>query len=152
MRSNVKQLSLGNYSQFWLIGPFRYVLLLVPLFTKVDSDQSPTIAYPRTISIGHSMICTRRGGRGDSTNIWRHKIPKLHTTSINTTSSISKMLWARRRVKFETVLKYHELYLCQISRTNHANHDRKVFVISTCRYFKLSCRCPEPIKLQKFLM
>ena len=27
---------------------------------------------------------------------------------------------AVRRVKFETILKYHEWYLCQISRTNHA--------------------------------
>ena len=27
---------------------------------------------------------------------------------------------AVRRVKFETFLKYHEWYLCQISRTNHA--------------------------------
>ena len=25
-----------------------------------------------------------------------------------------------RRVKFETILKYHEWYLCKISRTNHA--------------------------------
>ena len=27
---------------------------------------------------------------------------------------------ADRRVKFETILKYHEWYLCQTSRTNHA--------------------------------
>ena len=37
---------------------------------------------------------------------------------------ISKMLYvisrAVRRVKFETILKYHEWYLCQILRTNHA--------------------------------
>ena len=42
----------------------------------------------------------------------------------NTTSNISKLLYvisrAVRRVKFETILKYHELYLCQISRTNYA--------------------------------
>ena len=41
---------------------------------------------------------------------------------INTTSDISKLLYvisrAVRRVKFETILKYHEWYLCQISRTN----------------------------------
>ena len=30
------------------------------------------------------------------------------------------ILQAVRRVKFETILKYHEWYLCQISRTNHA--------------------------------
>ena len=71
---------------------------------------------------------------------------------INTTSDISKLLYvvsrAVRRVKFETILKYHEWYLCQISRTNHAitavfvyrlyTATRKRFVIFTCRYFKLS--------------
>ena len=43
---------------------------------------------------------------------------------INTMSDISKLLYvisrAVRRVKFETILKYHEWSLCQISRTNHA--------------------------------
>ena len=43
---------------------------------------------------------------------------------INTTSDISKLLHVIsrtvRRVKFETILKHHECYLCQISRTNHA--------------------------------
>ena len=43
---------------------------------------------------------------------------------INTTNDISKLLHvisrAGRRVKFETILKYHEWYLCQVSRTNHA--------------------------------
>ena len=43
---------------------------------------------------------------------------------INTTSDISKLLYiisrAFERVKFETILKYHEWYLRQISRTNHA--------------------------------
>ena len=43
---------------------------------------------------------------------------------INTTSDVSKLLHvisrADRRVKFETILKYHELHLRQISRTNHA--------------------------------
>ena len=43
---------------------------------------------------------------------------------INTTSDISKLLYiisrAVRRVKFETILKYHEWYLSKISRTNHA--------------------------------
>ena len=40
---------------------------------------------------------------------------------INSTSDISKLLYvisrAVRRVKFETILKYHSWYLCQISRT-----------------------------------
>ena len=36
---------------------------------------------------------------------------------INTTSDISKLLY----VKFETILKYHEWYLCQISGTNLAS-------------------------------
>ena len=43
---------------------------------------------------------------------------------INITSNISKFLSvisrAVRLVKFETILKYHEWYLCQISRTNYA--------------------------------
>ena len=43
---------------------------------------------------------------------------------INTKSDVSKLLFvisrAVRRVKFETILKYHEWYLCQISRTNYA--------------------------------
>ena len=45
-------------------------------------------------------------------------------------------------MKFETILKYHERYLCQISRTNHAiiclyYYVQKVYNF-TCRYFKLS--------------
>ena len=65
---------------------------------------------------------------------------------INTTSDISKLLYvisrAVRWVKFETILKYHKWYLCQMSRTNHAiiclyYYPQKV-VIFTCRYFKLS--------------
>ena len=96
------------------------------------------------------------------TNLWTPKCwqsekgfygpSKCRTTSIcignsmifgiNTTSDISKLLYiisrAVRRVKFETILKYHEWYLCKISRTNHAIN---------CLY-----HCSKPIKLQKFLM
>ena len=43
---------------------------------------------------------------------------------INATSDLPKLLYiisrAVRRVKFGTILKYHEWYLCQISRTNQA--------------------------------
>ena len=43
---------------------------------------------------------------------------------INTMSDNLKLLYVIsrvvRQVKFETILKYHEWYLCQISRTNHA--------------------------------
>ena len=60
---------------------------------------------------------------------------------INTTDDISKLLCvisrAVRRVKFETILKYHEWYLCQILCTNHTTTCKR-FVIFTCRYFKLS--------------
>ena len=60
-------------------------------------------------------------------------------------SDISKLLYvisrAVRRVKFETILKYHEWYLCQILRTNHAiiclYYYPQRYVIFTCRYFKL---------------
>ena len=52
--------------------------------------------YCRVICIGNSMIC----------------------------SDISKLLYeisrAVRRVKFETILKCHKWYLCQISSANHA--------------------------------
>ena len=66
--------------------------------------------------------------------------------AINTTSDISKLLHAIsravRQVKFVTSLKYHEWYLCQISRTSHAiiclYYYPQKFVIFTCRYFKLS--------------
>ena len=43
---------------------------------------------------------------------------------INTTSDILKLLHVLSgdltQVKFETILKYHEWYLCQISHENHA--------------------------------
>ena len=55
---------------------------------------------------------------------------------INTTSDISKLFYiisrAVRRVKFGTILKYHEWYLCQISRTNHA---------ITCLYYNVRNFC-----------
>ena len=65
--------------------------------------------------------------------------------AINTTGDISKLLYvisqAIRRVKNETGLKYHEWYLCQISRSNQAiiglYSTRKRFVIFACGYFKL---------------
>ena len=47
-----------------------------------------------------------------------------------------------RRVKFETIMKYHQWYLCQISLqimllfVYTTTHTR--FVIFTCRYFKLN--------------
>ena len=57
---------------------------------------------------------------------------------INTTSDVSKLLYvisrAVRRVKFETILKYHvQIMLLFVYTTT-----RKRFVIFTCRYFKLS--------------
>ena len=74
-----------------------------PVFPFGISHNSIYITH---VSIGNSMIC---GGGG---------------FGINTTSDISKLLYvisrALGRVKFETILKYHELYLCQISRTNYA--------------------------------
>ena len=57
------------------------------------------------IFISNSMICSDNFG-------------------INTMSDILKLLYVIslvvRRVKFVTILKYHEWYLCQISHTNHA--------------------------------
>ena len=65
---------------------------------------------------------------------------------INTTSDISKLLYvisrAARRVKFETILKYHEgiyaKYHVQIMLLFVYTTTRNSFVIFTCRYFKLS--------------
>ena len=65
---------------------------------------------------------------------------------INNTSDISKWLYVIsrtvRRVKFETILKYHEWYLCQISRTNHAIICLYYYQQKVCnfhiRYFKLT--------------
>ena len=71
---------------------------------------------------------------------------------INTTSDILKLLYvisrAVRRVKFETILKYHEWYLCQISRTNHA-------IICLYHYLQKICNFHTEvfqIKLQKPLL
>ena len=81
---------------------------------------------------------------------------------INATSDISKLLYiisrAVRRVKFETILKYHEWYLCQISRTNHAIICLYYYPQKVCNFhmwvfqIKLKHHCSKPIKLQKFLM
>ena len=90
--------------------------------------------------IGNGMICS---------DIW------------HTTSDISKLLCvisrADRRVKFETILKYHEWYLCQISRTNPAIICLHYFPQKVCNFhmqvfqIKLKYHCSKPIKLQKFL-
>ena len=81
---------------------------------------------------------------------------------INTTSDISKLLYvisrAFRRVKFETILKYHEWYLCQMSRTNHAIICLYYHLQKICNFhmqlfqIKLKYHCCKQIKLQKFLM
>ena len=65
---------------------------------------------------------------------------------INTTTDISKLLYvisrAARRVKFETILKWKEWYLCPKSCTKMLlfvyTTTRKGFVVFTSRYFKLS--------------
>ena len=77
-------------------------------------------------------------------------------------SDISKLLYvisqAVRQVKFETILKYHEWYLCQISRANHAIICLYYYPQKVCNFpmqvfqIKLKCHCSKPIKLQKFLM
>ena len=60
--------------------------------------------------------------------------------------------------KFETILKYHEWYLCQISRTNHAIICLYYYPQKVCNFhmyvfqIKLKYHCSKPIKLQKFLM
>ena len=53
-------------------------------------------------------------------------------------SDISKLLYvisqADRQVKFETILKYHEWYLCQISRTNHAIIGLYYYLQKVCNF------------------
>ena len=81
---------------------------------------------------------------------------------INTTNDISKLLYVIsrpvRRVKFETILKYHEWYLCQISRTNHAIICLYYYLRKVCTFhiqvfqIKVKYHCSEAIKLQQFLM
>ena len=81
---------------------------------------------------------------------------------INTTSDVSKLLYvislSYRLVKFLTILKYHEWYLCKISRTNHAIICLYYYPQKVCNFhmyvfqIKLKYNCSKPIKLQKFLM
>ena len=61
-------------------------------------------------------------------------------------------------MNFETILKYHGWYLCQISRTNHAIICLYYYALKVCNFhmqvfrIKLKYNCSKPIKLQKFLM
>ena len=81
---------------------------------------------------------------------------------INTSSDISNfVIRSERLVKFETILKYHEWYLCQLSRTNHAIICLYFYPQKVCNFhmpvlevfqIKLKYRCSKAIKLQKFLM
>ena len=61
-------------------------------------------------------------------------------------------------MKFETILKYHKWYLCQISRTNQAIICLYYYPQKVCNFhmqvfqIKLKYHFSKPIKLQKFLM
>ena len=78
--------------------------------------------------------------------VFQLNLKYLHVTilfvifGINTTSDISKLLYvisrAVRRVKFGTILKYHEWYLCQISRTNHAIICLYHYLQKVCNFHK----------------
>ena len=81
---------------------------------------------------------------------------------INITRDVLKLLYvisqAVRQVKFETILKYHEWYLCQTSRTNHAIICLYYYLQKVCNFhgqlfqIKLKYYGSKPMKLQKFLM
>ena len=75
---------------------------------------------------GNSMICS---------DIWY----KYHEWFFEI---VIRNFTAVRRMKFETILKYHTRYLCQVTRTIHAiiclYCYTQRFVILTCRFFKLS--------------
>ena len=107
---------------------------------------------PRTNPASGSGTTTiySQGRKEGRSHGWEDNKRALFTIYISTCNSIiSNDIWhkyhvssrAVRPVKFETTLKYHEWYLCQISRTNHAiicllyTTIRKKFVIFTCRYF-----------------
>ena len=76
-------------------------------------------------------------------------------------SDILKLLYvisrAVRQVKFETIMKYHKWYLCQISRANRVIICLYYYPPKVCNfhmYFKIKLKyhCSKPVKLQKFLM
>ena len=56
-----------------------------------------------SISTGNSIICS---------DIW-HKYHEGYFEIVIISRAV-------RQVKFETILKYHEWYLCQLPRTKHA--------------------------------
>ena len=80
---------------------------------------------------------------------------------INTTSDISKLLYVIsrtvRRVKFETILKYHKWYSYRMSRTNHTIICYYYYPQKVCNFhmqvfqIKLKYHWSKPIKLQKIL-
>ena len=73
--------------------------------------------------------CEKRFYKRFRVVLWKNPLEK-------TLNMISKLFYIIsrpfRRVKFGTILKYHEWYLCQISRTNHA---------ITCLYYNLRNFC-----------
>ena len=107
---------------------------------------SPMMFTCRVICIGNSMILF-------CSDIWH----KYHSWYFKIVVRNFTSRWGHS-VKFETILKYHEWYLRQISCTNHAfmfsfSTFRKRFVIFTCKYFKLSrnTTTQSQSNLQKFL-
>ena len=92
------------------------------------------------IFIGNSMICC---------DIWY----KYHSWKL--LYAISRAI---RRVIFETILKYHKWYLCQISHTNHAIICLYYYPQKVCNFhmqvfqIKLKYHYSQPIELQKFFM
>ena len=88
------------------------------LYLVLKSPLNSLLCLCHIICTGNSMICS---------DIWH-----------NTTSDISKLLYVIsrpvRRVKFETILKYHLQIVLLIVYTT----TRRRFLIFTCRYFKLS--------------
>ena len=74
--------------------------------------------------------CVKLGGVWSTSVVHRRKVqgrdvikqivlfaPENKVSCLKQSSKMNRLFW---RVKFETVVKCHEWYLCQISRTNHA--------------------------------
>ena len=106
---------------YWKIEPKEIPSRLIPRLLVVFTRQLEILVT--TLDLEHS-------GRYQFAAFWALVLISIGIPwfavifGINTTHDISKLLyvisWAARWVKFETILKYHEWYLCQRSCTNHA--------------------------------
>ena len=134
-------------------------LIFSPWWLGVHSGVEPFLCANNTSKVGQKGLKDKKKGKAmahlmDSlphifslllfTPSKGHLFSKspVMVTRMEKTKLLYVISRAVRWVKFETILKYHECYLCQISRTNHdiscLYYYLQRVVISTCRYFKWS--------------